>query len=166
VRALPGIPDGDTGFGGNRTGTRPCAILQPNSMYSILEYSKLTLDLRNAWWSWGNSLASKRREQTATEMSDGDKDRRVVTRATAVVLAAVLLVFLVRVASHSHEIGKSEATCQTCQAAHGGLNLHSAASSPHLQLPQARYLEPFVPTFHRDTSLHQLASRAPPSVVL
>ena len=112
------------------------------------------------------SCLSGKRSKAAIEMVGSDKTRPIITRALALVLAAVFLVFFVQVASHSHEKGKSEATCQVCQAARVGSYPPSGASSAQIHLQQVAYVEPFALAFHQEFFFQDCPSRAPPSISL
>jgi hypothetical protein len=99
-------------------------------------------------------------------MAGGDKTKPTINRALALALAVVFLVFLVQVASHSHEKGKSEATCQVCQAARANSYPPFGASSAQIHLQQLGYPEPFALAFHQEFFFQDCPSRAPPSISL
>jgi hypothetical protein len=98
-------------------------------------------------------------------MAGGGKTRGNLTRVLAVTLALVFAVFLTQVATHTHQDGQNETTCQVCQAAHLGTILPSAAFSAHIPLQPAGYVEPLVVAFHQEFFFHDSPSRAPPSLL-
>lgn len=100
-------------------------------------------------------------------MAIGGKTIEKGTRVLALTLAVLLAVFLTQVATHTHENGQSETTCQICQAVHLGTILPSAALSVHIFCPQPEGdVVPFVVAYHNELFVHDSPSRAPPSFSL
>jgi hypothetical protein len=86
------------------------------------------------------------------------------TRVLALTLAVLFVAFLSQVATHTHQNGHNETTCQVCQAAHLGSILLSANLSLLVAPQSVGYVEPFVVAYHDEFFLHDSPSRAPPSL--
>jgi hypothetical protein len=87
-------------------------------------------------------------------------------RVLALTLAVLLVAFLTQVATHTHQNGQNETTCQVCQAAHVGSVLLSETLSLFVAPQSVGYVEPFVDSYHDEFFFHDSPSRAPPSFPL
>jgi len=96
----------------------------------------------------------------------GGKNTQTLTRVLAITLIVLLGVFLTQAATHTHQNGQNETTCQVCQSAHLGPTLPSGISSVLVPLRPEGYVEPFVAAFHQEFFFHDSPSRAPPSFFL
>jgi hypothetical protein len=97
------------------------------------------------------------------KMADGAKMRKTLARLLAFSLVLLFVVFVFQVASHSHEKGQSEATCQICQAAHLGPAPQAGILLLHAPLLSTGYIQPFLSAFHEELFFHDSPSRAPPT---
>src|SRR2546425_12712927 len=70
--------------------------------------------------------------------------RHKLVRVLALTLAALSVLFLAQVLSHSHAKGQNETTCQVCQAAHLGPAPTAGKASPGTPLFSSERVEPFV----------------------
>jgi hypothetical protein len=95
-------------------------------------------------------------------MAGKGKIQQNLSRVLALTLAMLFVVFLAQVVAHSHENGRSEATCQVCQAAHLGSAPSGRALSIVTPLLAMGYVQPFVVTFFQELFFHDSPSRAPP----
>ncbi len=85
------------------------------------------------------------------------------TRVLALALAVLFVAFLTQVATHTHQNGHNETTCQVCQAAHLGSILVPGTLSLLVAPQSVGYVEPFVAAYHDEFFFHDSPSRAPPS---
>jgi hypothetical protein len=90
------------------------------------------------------------------------KSRGVWTRVSTLALAVLLAVFLTQVATHVHQDGQSETSCQVCQAAHLSSILPSAALLLVVAPHTVGYIAALVIAFHSEVFVHDSPSRAPP----
>jgi hypothetical protein len=91
------------------------------------------------------------------------KTRGKLARLLAFSLAILFVLFVSQAASHLHEKGQNEATCQICQAAH--VAPAPAAGVPLVVAPllATGYVQPFLSALHEELFFHDSPSRAPPS---
>jgi len=88
------------------------------------------------------------------------------TRVLTFTLAVLFVVFLTQTATHTHQNGQHETTCQVCHAAHLGSILPSGTLSLSATPQSVGYVEPFVAAYHEEFFFHDSPSRAPPSFPL
>jgi hypothetical protein len=88
------------------------------------------------------------------------------TRVLAFTLAVLFAAFLTQVATHTHQNGQNDTTCQVCQTAHLGSILLSGTLSLFVAPQSVGYVEPFVVAFHQEFFFYNSPSRAPPDQVL
>lgn len=91
------------------------------------------------------------------------KTRGKLARLIAVSLAVLFVVFISQAASHLHEKGQNEATCQICQAAHLGPTPQPGILLLHAPFVATGYAQPFLSALHDELFFHDSPSRAPPS---
>jgi Protein of unknown function (DUF2946) len=84
------------------------------------------------------------------------------TRVLALTLAVLFVAFLSQVATHTHENGQDEATCQVCQAAHLGVAPTAGVELLSSPLVITGYVPPFAVTIQQELFFHDSPSRAPP----
>jgi len=84
-------------------------------------------------------------------------------RVLALSLAVVFVLFVAQAATHSHDKGQNEATCQVCQAAH--LVSAPTAGTALLLGPllAAGSVQSIVVTIHSEFFFDDSPSRAPPT---
>ena len=99
-------------------------------------------------------------------MAGRTKTTQNIARVLALTLAFMFVLFLTQAATHSHEKGQSETTCQVCQAAHPASAPSAAALATHTPLLAIGYVPILVVTFHLESFFHDSPSRAPPSFFL
>jgi hypothetical protein len=96
-------------------------------------------------------------------MTSWSKNTGIWTRVSIFVLAVLLAVFLTQVATHIHQDGQNETSCQVCQAAHLSSILPSATLLLVFVAPQTvGYVKAFVVAYHSEVFVHDSPSRAPP----
>lgn len=88
---------------------------------------------------------------------------RFPTRVLVGALALLLLVFFTQVASHVHENGQEDATCQVCQGAHVAPAVISSVLAAST-LVALEYIQPATATFHQELFFADCPSRAPPAI--
>ena len=91
------------------------------------------------------------------------KARTHLARVLALTLTVLSVLFLLQVASHAHQKGQNEATCQVCQAAHGGSGQVIRTPSVIAPFPVGERIQPFIPAFHQELFYHDSPSPAPPA---
>ena len=96
-------------------------------------------------------------------MALGEKTIGNWTRVLALALAVLFVVFLSQVATHAHQSGQNETTCQVCQAAHLGSILPLGPLSLSVTPHSVGYVEPFIVAYYDQFFFHDSPSRAPPS---
>jgi hypothetical protein len=96
-------------------------------------------------------------------MAGRGKTQQNISRLLALTLAFLFVIFLAQVATHSHEKGQNEATCQVCQAAHLGVAATAGTELLSSPLLTAGYVPPFIVAIHQELFSHDSPSRAPPS---
>lgn len=96
-------------------------------------------------------------------MAAGGKTIGNGTRVLALALAVLFVVFLTQVATHIHQGGQNDASCQVCQAAHLGSILPSGTLSLAVSPQSVGYVAPFVVAYHDEFFFHHSPSRGPPS---
>jgi hypothetical protein len=99
------------------------------------------------------------------EMSVGVKTAKGSTRVLAWILAVLFVLFFAQVATHTHENGQNEGSCQVCQGAHIAPAPVASALAPH-SLIAFESVRPSSVTFQQDLFFDDCASRAPPRIAL
>jgi hypothetical protein len=95
----------------------------------------------------------------AGERKRSQKTRRVLAFA----LALLFLAFFTQVATHTHQNGHDDATCQVCQGAHvAPAPLTSALAANPLHVLE--YVRLTADTFLQEVFLADCPSRAPPTL--
>ena len=89
--------------------------------------------------------------------------RGKLARLLAFSLAVLFVVFVSQAASHLHEKGQNEATCQICQAAHVAPAPAAGILLLHAPLVATGYVQPLFSALHEELFFHDSPSRAPPS---
>jgi len=89
--------------------------------------------------------------------------RHNLVRVLSLTLAALSVLFLAQVLSHSHAKGQNETTCQVCQAAHLGPAPTAGTASLVTPLLSTGRVQPFVLVFHQEFFSYGSPSRAPPT---
>jgi len=97
------------------------------------------------------------------EMVGKRNTRNDLVRVLALTLAALSVLFLTQVLSHSHAKGQNETTCQVCQAAHLGPAPTAGSASLVSPLLSTGRVQAFVLVFHQELFSHGSPSRAPPT---
>lgn len=97
------------------------------------------------------------------EMSVGVKTAKGSTRVVALTLAVLFVLFFAQVATHTHENGQNEGSCQVCQGAHIAPAPMASALAPH-SLIAFEPVQPSSITFQQDLFFDDRPSRAPPSI--
>lgn len=87
------------------------------------------------------------------------------TRVLAFTLALAFALFCAQTASHVHQNGQDEASCQVCQAAHMAPAPVAASAVPYI-LIAVEYVRPDTLTFDQELFFGDCDSRGPPSLSL
>src|SRR6516164_8595472 len=90
---------------------------------------------------------------------------RQLLRLFALVAAALSVLFVIQVSTHSHANGQDEISCKVCHLAHVSL-LRPVTLGLHAPTLVTGYARPFVPSIHQDLFFEDSASRAPPPISL
>lgn len=98
-------------------------------------------------------------------MAFGRKNIGNWTRVFTFALAVLFLLFLIHVATHNHQNGQNDPTCQLCQAAHLGSILPSVVSLVFTTPQAVAYVVAFVAAYHNEFSFHYSPCRAPPAAI-
>jgi hypothetical protein len=100
-----------------------------------------------------------------SEMSAGVKTAQGSTRIVAFSLAVLFVLFFAQVATHTHENGQNEGSCQVCQGAHIAPAPMTSTLAPD-SLIAFESVRPGSITFQQDVFFDDRLSRAPPRIAL